>query len=428
MKETFLIEAVWYPSEQPSVVSDPIPQGRTVLAMVLATSGSTYQKVGACALVSSSRVLSGMVSGGCLEADLASHCASLLQGETAGWLPLRYDTRGDDDDVFGSALGCRGCLDLALIPCLDPRIAAFFSKAWGAYEPWTGTGELQDDGGLRLSLEPLSREVSGMGSSLGWLGCAAPQEPIPPLAPLVLPRLREPTQQPVAPDNRAGACAHGDSGCVSLITVPKRRRILVLGCGPDAAPLLNLLATCGFEVTAVDHRPDQLEALALWLDAVRILEPPTDVDIMLDAGVPLSRVVTLAPATRFLAESSARERGDPLCATEPIPILCSPVYGALVMSHHLDWDARYLDALRPVDPLRCYVGLLGPPARRREVFARLPKDHPLDCESLRSPMGLPLKARGPAAVAVAVVADLLGSPDLTVASATRAQPDERRSE
>ena len=44
-----------------------------VLGTVIATEGSTYRKPGAMMLIAADSSYHGLISGGCLEADLASH-------------------------------------------------------------------------------------------------------------------------------------------------------------------------------------------------------------------------------------------------------------------------------------------------------------------------------------------------------------------
>ena len=62
-----------------------------VLATVVATRGSTYRKAGAQMLIGPGGRYEGILSGGCLEGDLAAHAASVL--ETGTPKMVRYDNR-----------------------------------------------------------------------------------------------------------------------------------------------------------------------------------------------------------------------------------------------------------------------------------------------------------------------------------------------
>ena len=76
------------------------------LALVTDTEGSTYRKAGALALVAGNRERTGTLSGGCLEPALEALAARVI----ASGVPEAavFDTRDDDDLLFGSGSGCRG--------------------------------------------------------------------------------------------------------------------------------------------------------------------------------------------------------------------------------------------------------------------------------------------------------------------------------
>ena len=77
---------------------------------------------------------------------------------------------------------------------------------------------------------------------------------------------------------------------------------------------------------------------------------------------------------------------------------------AIVMSHHLASDRSYLGALAATDIP--FVGLLGPPRRRERLLDDL--GHPAMGlgDRLRSPVGMKIGGRGPAAIALEIVAEL----------------------
>ena len=87
-------------------------QDPLVLATVIATRGSTYRKAGAQMLIGPGGRYEGMLSGGCLEGDLAAHAASVLHTGTPKM--VRYDNRGDDDLLWGLGAGCEGGMDIRI--------------------------------------------------------------------------------------------------------------------------------------------------------------------------------------------------------------------------------------------------------------------------------------------------------------------------
>jgi len=99
---------------------------RGVLVTLLRTSGSTYRRAGARAVLADGAVACGLVSGGCIERDLAERMHEWL----ADFTPrvVTYDSTSDADLVFGSGLGCRGTLELLVEPfdaAHPPAIDAF---------------------------------------------------------------------------------------------------------------------------------------------------------------------------------------------------------------------------------------------------------------------------------------------------------------
>src|SRR5688572_2982930 len=83
-----------------------------VLATVAQTLGSTYRKAGAQMLIAGDGRVAGLLSGGCLEADLMARAGTVLEsGETA---TVHYDTRSSDDVIWGIGLGCEGAMTILL--------------------------------------------------------------------------------------------------------------------------------------------------------------------------------------------------------------------------------------------------------------------------------------------------------------------------
>jgi xanthine dehydrogenase accessory factor len=75
------------------------------------------------------------------------------------------------------------------------------------------------------------------------------------------------------------------------------------------------------------------------------------------------------------------------------------------MTHAAEHDLAALQSLAARDTP--YVGLLGPPARRDELLARLTAaERTALAGRLHAPVGLPLGGEGPEAIAIAIAAGL----------------------
>ncbi len=161
------------------------------LISVLSTEGSTYSKAGMQMLVDEDHLAQGMLSGGCLEGDLAERVtAALGDGKPAF---VTYDLN-DDDSLFGLGVGCEGTMH-ALIRPLTPE---------ANYEPLSGwIGQVEKQGYVDIDLADSQARIF----------------------------------QP--------------------------RRLLILGAGKDAEPLISIAQTLGWQVVVFDHRPAYLENPAI---------------------------------------------------------------------------------------------------------------------------------------------------------------------
>jgi len=181
-----------------------------VLAVVFATEGSTYVKPGALALFGADGVRQGWLSGGCLEADIAHRADAALQAGQAALMEI--DTRGDEDLLSGSAVGCRGRLYLALLPL--PLLAGWDEVARG----W-----LSRRGALRLQLEA-SGQCSALLDQQSWQW-----------------------DLPVQSDTRAMPPLH--------VRIPPPPAVVLFGAGPESETLLPWLRQLGWMTTLVEKRP-----------------------------------------------------------------------------------------------------------------------------------------------------------------------------
>ncbi len=189
-------------------------QDRGVLGLVIGTEGSTYAKAGALLSLGNATRL-GWVSGGCLEPTLEAE-ALRIETEHAG-LILELDTRDDMDLMFGTRMGCRGLLQLALLPMAMLDGIAELLSAW------------QDDD------TPLF--LGGDGSSFSAaIGHIEKRWDI---------------------DWQLGEGVEIASRW--QVVIAPSPRVLVLGAGPETGSLLRCLRELGARVDIVESRPRWME-------------------------------------------------------------------------------------------------------------------------------------------------------------------------
>ena len=82
------------------------------LATVVTTDGSTYRKAGTQMLIAPAEGPLGLLSGGCLEADLVEHARAVIASGKPRF--AEYDMRGEDDRLFGIGSGCEGSMRILI--------------------------------------------------------------------------------------------------------------------------------------------------------------------------------------------------------------------------------------------------------------------------------------------------------------------------
>jgi xanthine dehydrogenase accessory factor len=87
---------------------------RCALATVVHVDGSSYRRPGARMLIAEDGMLTGAISGGCLEGD-AMRKALLVINEQVPAL-VTYDTMDEDDATMGIGLGCNGIIKILIEP------------------------------------------------------------------------------------------------------------------------------------------------------------------------------------------------------------------------------------------------------------------------------------------------------------------------
>ena len=321
-----------------------------VLATVYETAGSTYSKAGHRILLAANGDYRGLVSGGCLEGDLAERSRSVIATRTA--TAVTYDLRDSADELWGLGVGCNGLLRVFLQPLL----------ATNDYQPF---GALADclagtrRAGVATVIESERADVAigatAVADDAGERVFGASDASAPLLQAAGRAALRS-----------AAARLGTKQGCKILYAplqpIPK---LLVLGAGLDAIPLVGMAAEIGWFVTVADHRPAYLARGGFERAERAVLVEP-------------ERLGAVLPLEDFDA--------------------------IVVMSHHLATDRKYLAELAGVDSR--YLGVLGPHARRDRLLEDLADVAPQLRERLKGPVGLDIGADSPESIALSILADL----------------------
>lgn len=317
-----------------------------ILATITSTQGSTYRKAGAQMLIAGDGSSAGLLSGGCLESDLALHARAVL--ESGQPKIVEYDTRTSDDLVWGIGSGCEGAMQILLTrlaPDNDYQPFAYMQRR----------RETHHAGSIVLVTESRNSQYA-LGRAYHGDAHHLPREVAKLLAAATAPQPRTPLV--------ATLVAAADAKFL-VVPVELPLRLLVLGAGPDAVPLVAIAGLMGWDITVLDHRPAYAIA----------------------ANFPRARQVVAQIASAL-----------------PALLLEQHFDAAVVMSHHLASDETYLTAL--ATSAVGYVGLLGPAPRRVRLLTDIGAHAEQLASRLHGPVGLDIGATTPETIALAIVGEI----------------------
>lgn len=322
------------------------------LATVVGVQGSAYRREGAKMVIDEQGQVTGMISGGCLEPEVARWARQVLASSRPE--RRRFDLR--DDTVWGLGIGCGGTIDVLVEPVqLDSTL-----KAWCK---GLETGRWV----VRAVVHASSRPDLPLGSHLIQFQGEPPQGPLArsPLGPRILQAI-ETLRAEARPPSRS----HAWEGIEVLLDVHLPAfQLVVFGAGDDAIPLVAGALRLGFQVSVVDPR----EAF---------LRPER------------------FPGARLLAARPGEFQQEPSRWQQSFVV---------IMNHHLERDCEALQAAIQAGPP--YIGVLGPRDRLSRLLRRLEEagfcPGPDDLERVYSPVGLDLGAEGPEEIALSILSEIL---------------------
>jgi xanthine dehydrogenase accessory factor len=181
-----------------------------VLGTVYRTEGSAYRKAGAMMLLNGFGEQFGLLSGGCLEADILRHARRAMQRGEA--ILLDYDSSDEDDWSYQLGIGCGGHVFIMLQP-LGPNGDLDLGKMTAALAAGESGFYHQKIGSLEVRFEP----------------------------------------GPVTADLRAGIESRGGDEWLVTPVMPKPH-LLVVGGGVDARPVVAIAHELGWRISLADPR------------------------------------------------------------------------------------------------------------------------------------------------------------------------------
>jgi len=181
-----------------------------VLGTVYKTEGSAYRKAGALMLIDSLGQYYGLLSGGCLEADIIRNARKVMQSGNA--INLEYDSTDEDDWAYQLGIGCGGKIYITL---------QYVSK--------------ENDLGLSAMLQGLNNRETGLyhqqiGSNNAYFELTH----------------IEGSEKPVLTESDGHLWLH--------TPIKPEPHLLVIGAGKDAQPVVSMAKILGWTVSIADSR------------------------------------------------------------------------------------------------------------------------------------------------------------------------------
>jgi xanthine dehydrogenase accessory factor len=334
-----------------------------VLATVVAVQGPSYRKPGALMLLSADGRRAGMVSGGCLEGQVASRAWWLTAN---GPIIQRYSTAEEDGNrPYGS--GCGGVVFLLLERrSTASLLLAAIERAFDLRVPLAVAAVLE---GRNIGC----RAFAGLDPAPG--GTGSRDVSLSSLAELSLSRAESIDSEIAEGETRARTWADYR---------PPRPGLAIFGAGDDAQPLLKLAKELGWYVSMADGR-SQLATRNRFPQADRL-------DVLPIKDLPGISLDESQQAFGNLHRDDA----------------------AVVMTHSFEQDSKILACLLAMDTPPAYIGVLGPQRRTCELLSEAARLLKLPASAataqverwlarLHAPTGLDLGAESPATIALAEI-------------------------
>ncbi|MFY0543819.1 XdhC family protein [Brevibacillus sp. H7] len=333
---------------------------RGALATVVGVIGSAYRREGAKMFIDEEGNTAGMISGGCLEADVAEVASHVIHTGK----PVRKRYVMDEELVWGLGLGCPGTVDIYIEP-LPGRVLE-----GDVFHSWMSAIK---EGRAGILCTMINQESDVYDTPPGRLFIPEEGQPIGHLGDHRWNRQAIEWSRDLFtaqhPKSMARA-VHGSTQCVFLDAYVPPVELMIFGAGHDALPLARISQSLGFSATLVDPRQAYNT----------------------EDRFPGAKHVLL----------------DPTCGLAEQLQIGRRTY-VVIMNHHLERDKEALKlALCSRAP---YVGMLGPRKRQDRIMNAILAEGILFTDDqlarLYNPIGLDIGADSPEEIALSIMAEIL---------------------
>ncbi|GIN22345.1 XdhC family protein [Siminovitchia fordii] len=325
---------------------------RAALATVVRVYGSAYRREGAKMLIDEDENRTGMVSGGCLEADVAEVAKQVISSGT----PILKTYDMDEDLVWGLGLGCPGTVDIYIEPVPQKQDAAF--------DLWLTTIMEGKPCGIATILQEGGRVfIPKKGETAGDFSDSTVQEHV---IRMVQQKMKEKNPKSFS---KSFTMENGKEIDVFIDVYTPPAQLVIFGAGHDAIPVAKYAVSLGWKTIVVDPRP-------FYNSEDRF-----------------------PGAERILADTSNFKEEVQIGGHTYV----------IVMNHHIERDRETLKFVMPSSA--AYIGVLGPRKRRVRMLEAIKEEGIRFTEKqikrMHSPIGLDIGSETPEEIAISIMAEII---------------------
>jgi xanthine dehydrogenase accessory factor len=322
-----------------------------VIATIVNKAGSSYRSPGAIMLVNSLGQSLGLVSGGCLEANIVLHAKKVFDSKQAHYVV--YDMLEEDGYAAELGVGCKGKIGV-LLQYVTAAHQVLFSELFKRMQEGRASYLQQ----TFLTCESTRQTLNNISlfDNAGQLLTTTAQGQ----KNLKHDALMQMIKQDTAHSN---IIIGQDQLSITKISAPTN--LWIFGGGSDAIPLVSMAAQMGWRVTVVDHRSSYARSSSFKQASEIFRIHPND----------------------FSQIAQFRQ-----------------LDAAVLMTHNLNLDAAWLSLLHENNVAK-YIGLLGPTERRGnvETLANI-EDRAWLMRHVNGPIGLDIGGELPESIALSILA------------------------
>lgn len=321
---------------------------RAALATVVSVEGSSYRRPGARMLITEEGMLTGAISGGCLEGDALKKALSAIHQQENKL--VTYDTTDEDDAKFGVQLGCNGIVHILFEP-IDP------ADQLNAIKILTALKNQREDAVI-TTLFSLT-EKKQLGTMLFYTSVSQLTK-----FPKEIQHQGELDAEEVLKTSASKLTTYGNSNAfVEFIKPPIS--LIVAGAGNDVQPLATFAYQLGWNVTVADGRATH----------ATVIRFPTATQVIVAKPQQLMDQLTIDGNTAIA-----------------------------LMTHNYNYDIELLAILLKTNAP--YIGTLGPKKKMLRMLDELGADTAENRSRIHGPIGLDIGAETAEEIAISIIAEI----------------------